>query len=164
MTLSNNTQDSVMDEYLEVINQAIEEWKIHNPPEKIRKRVLEKIEKSKDEIILKLLGFDASYGERNWKLDHCNGRSGESAAGKYLLAHASEQIKHWLETVTTPTLTEQELNSIKKSVNHEYKQHFKYSMVKAALKKAEEDAEKMLAVMVDSTNLDSLIKLKRLIG
>ena len=76
------TTNSVF-EYIQTIEQSIDEWVQDNSPAKIKKNVHEQLAKKQKEIMLKLLGFESYYGDA-YKIDYCNGRAGQSAIGDYI--------------------------------------------------------------------------------
>lgn len=166
MTLPNHTtsqEPSVFDEYMGVISHTIEEWKANNPPEKIKESVLKKIRSSQDEITMKLLGFDSRYSKA-WELDHCNGRSGNSTAGDYLRTHANAAVTEWLQSAYTPLLSPDEMAALAKEMKKEYRDTIRKSLRAAINKKADEDAAKFINELIDSKNVDGLLRLQNLIG
>lgn len=76
-------------------NKAAQDWIKSNEPD-IERRVRALLNHHVQEIVVKLLGFDHHWGE-DWELDHCNGRSGESAAGDWLRKRAGEAVDAWLD-------------------------------------------------------------------
>lgn len=52
------------------------------------REVRTKLEEHVDKVILKLLGFD-NHWSRDWEIDHCNGRSGNSFIGDQIAEKAS---------------------------------------------------------------------------
>lgn len=76
-------------------NQAAQEWIKKTEPH-IERHVHELLNAHVQEVVSKLLGFDNSYGEP-WKLDHCNGRAGESAAGDWLRKRVGQAVYDWLD-------------------------------------------------------------------
>ncbi len=110
-----------LDELLPVIAQAVADWQAIHTPDAIKKRVTKLLDESREEIVFKLLGFDKSW-EGKWKLDHCNARSGESAAGDYLRNVQADAIKEWLSTIPLPTISPKMLADFKKQYQLEFNQ------------------------------------------
>lgn len=83
-------------------NTAIEAWKEENTPEKIKENVFNKLNKNKEEILLKVMGFNKNWGR--WELDHCNGRSGESYIGDYLRQVQQKALEEWARQIDLPKI------------------------------------------------------------
>src|SRR5690242_18794542 len=49
-----------------------------------------------ESVVAKVLGFDRRWGERDWEIDHCNGRSGNSFIGEAISAKAAGLAAQWL--------------------------------------------------------------------
>lgn len=100
-------------------------------------------------IAASLLGFEHRWGE--WEVDHCNGRSGESAAGDYLREKCSEAIKEWLEDLggNLPPLP----MSAKKSLVAAYHERLQHNVREILMARAKRDAEaiaeEIIAVAVE---------------
>lgn len=69
------------------------EWVRENSPQ-MENIVRRKLDMRVEEVIVKAIGFDKSYGQ--WSVDHCNGRAGESMVGDWLRANASGVVNQWL--------------------------------------------------------------------
>lgn len=85
---------------LDQVKQWIEQAKLswlndHLSEDTVRKKVRALLDKNVQLIIMKLLGFDVRYG-REWEIDHCNSRSGNSAAGDFLRSQAGAAVNEWL--------------------------------------------------------------------
>lgn len=99
------------DDVMDSIEEATIKWLKANNPGKIEKHIFDMLDKKQTEIVSKLLGFDASYSNI-YKLDHCNGRAGESAAGAYLQKVQEVAVNKWLNTIKLPTITDSMLKSL----------------------------------------------------
>lgn len=154
---------SPLDEILPTLYQAAEEWKSKNPPEKIKKDVTTFLNKNREEIVLKLLGFDLRYGSK-FALDHCNGRSGNSTAGDFLTSAVATGIDDWLRTVCMPELSEKDRISIQKSMQDEYTARFKRSLLDRVALKATNDAKELADSLFSSKELAGLVRLNTLIS
>ena len=82
-----------MKEVIPLIEKAINEWHAKNQPEDIVEYIHKKLDKSRDEVLLKLMGFNKDTWKGDWVLDHCNNRSGNSIAGDYLKLVQQDAIK-----------------------------------------------------------------------
>lgn len=121
------------------IHLATQDWIAKNNPEHIKARVAAKLDKSSDEIIMKLLGFDCSYMTNNvYKLDHCNGRSGNSTAGDYLKTQQEAAVKEWLYQIEMPKLSPELKASIEADMQERFNRDIRnkaYEMTQNVLAK-----------------------------
>ena len=154
---------NVSTELVQLIDTAIDKWLAVNTPAEITKSVTKKLNEHKDEITLKLLGFDKSYGNRVWSLDHCNGRSGNSPAGEYLKATQSAVVKQWLENVPLPELTPTLLSKISSEFNDMYLRALKKELFSLAEEKAKKDSQKILDEVISTDSVENYLKTKELI-
>ncbi len=153
-----------LDELLPVISQAVEEWKAVNTPEKVTDAVKQKLDKNSDSIVMSLLGFKEDTWNKKWELDHCNGRSGESAAGDYIRRVQQDAIMIWLSQVSMPELPA--------TVHKQMQAEMKGSFIKQVNKrvddlvkdKANQIAAALVADITKSDNLPAFMKAIQLIS
>lgn len=158
-------QINPIDRYIPVIAEAVDAWKAKNTPEVIRERIFALLDKHSEEITLKLLGFDKdSWGRKEWKLDHCNGRSGNSAAGDYLMSTQSTVIKEWLSKVQLPKLTPKLKAQLEKDLQSNYEHRAKTDVYSVAARRAEQDMTALVAQVVCSNKADNYVKAMALIN
>lgn len=155
--------DNMNTEMIQLIDTAIDNWLAVNTPDVIEKSINKKLDEHKDEITLKLLGFDKNYGDRNWKLDHCNGRSGNSPAGEYLRDTQSVIVRQWLDKVPIPELTTTQLKKLSSDFNEVYLRALKKSLTTLVETKAKEDSHKLLKEIISTDNIENYLKTKALI-
>lgn len=155
--------DNINTELVLLIDTAIDKWLAVNTPEEITKSVNSTLDTFKDEITLKLLGFDKSYGDRNWRLDHCNGRSGNSPAGEYLRDTQSVIVRQWLDKVPLPELSPNQLKSISLDFGDVYLRALKKSLTTLVETKAKEDSQKLLDEIINTDSIENYLKTKELI-
>jgi len=151
-----------IDDLLPELATAVEHWRAINTPQQMHKQIHARLDKERDTIVLKLLGFDASYG--GFSLDHCNGRAGDSAAGDFLRKAQSEAIQDWLSTVVMPTLTDERRETILKSMVQHYESLFREGLKKAIAAKASEDIKAVMDAVAKSNNIDKYLRVLGLIG
>ncbi len=104
-------------------------------------------------IVSKLLGFDCEYG-REWAIDHCNVRSGESAAGDWLRERAGEAVRQWLDEQARdlPKLPKSSVASLRR----EYLETLSRELLTAVKRRATEDAaERLNDIVTFSQSLES---------
>lgn len=148
---------------LEIVQQTIAEWKEKNPPEQIKKKTEKLLNNNSEEIVFKLLGFEKDdWGRKKFRIDHCNGRSGESAAGDYIRKHQMETIQAWLAQAPMPTLTPELKKEITSEAQYRYRQKFKeafYSLVEAQANKEAEKAFEEISALLALDKHDKTIAL-----
>lgn len=133
------------------IQAAYMKWLAQNTPETIQKDCLNILDKSKDDILRALLGFEKdSWGRQEWKVDHCNGRAGESAVGDYLRRHQQAVIDQWLAQVDMPKMTTSMKKSMEKEALNVFKREFMRIMEAKVAKYAEEQASTFFNSIVES--------------
>lgn len=152
-----------IDEHIETVANAINYWKSSNSPEHLKQTVLKQLDDQANKILIKLLGFDASYGKDSWQLDHCNGRAGNSTAGDFIAQHQSEAIKEWLSSVAMPSLSEKDKAAIRKSCQKEYEERFRQALHWEVQKRADTDAKALVDALVASKQIDNYLRAMALI-
>lgn len=150
-----------LNDLLPVILSAIDKWKDKNKEDDITKKVHKLLDNNSDEITLKLLGFNNSWGK--WELDHCNGRSGESAAGDYLRKVQKHAIEDWLKQVKLPVLNETLSTQMQKHLKGEYDRHLKQYLSDYAQTQANKDAKEIIDSLFSTTRADAVLQLANLI-
>lgn len=151
-----------VDDLIPVIANAIEEWKQKNTATEIKKKVVTHLDKSAQEILLKLLGFDNHWG--SWSVDHCNGRSGNSTAGDFLKEIQGVAIKEWLQQVKLPEMPAALKKNLQAEMKHQYAKALRYELENAVNRKASQDAEVLLKSITSSNQIDNYIKTLKLIN
>jgi hypothetical protein len=151
-----------VDQLFPVIAEAVQEWKKVNTPAVITEKVKRALDRSNHEVTLKLLGFKNNYGD--WELDHCNGRSGNSAAGDYLRSTQQAAIQDWFATNLMPVLSPTALKRLQKQMNDEYLNTLHNALRKVVIEKATKDANLLIADLSKDTNSDKFFKLMNLVA
>ena len=97
------------------------------------------LNKQQKKLIARLMGLDLDYDGCSFKVDHCNGRSGESAAGDWLKAKHSDLIQKYFDDLGKfPKLSLAEKTSIKNSFKEELIRNLNNECRELARKKAKE--------------------------
>ncbi len=157
------TPVNVIDSTIPIIANAVEEWKKKNTSALLTKRVTDLLNNNSETIVMKLLGFNVSYGEK-WELDHCNGRSGNSAAGDYLREVQSNAIKEWLSKVQLPTLSDVAQKKLTAEMKYDYEHALKIAFSKLIIAKAEADAVLLMNELTESKQLDNYLAAMKLVS
>lgn len=123
--------------------------------------VFDKMNKGATEIMLKLLGFDKDY-HGSWKIDHCNGRSGNSVIGDFMASSCRMAVEKWAKDAmkNLPTVTTEDILRIHGEYKQELLRAVKQKMAAAAQKKAEEIlAEVSKALSLDDVDAEETLEL-----
>lgn len=141
-----------------IAEDAVKEWYAENGGKNaIRDRVFQMLDETRDEIIVKLMGFDNKWFGR-WELDHCNGRSGNSAAGDFLREVAGDATKEWLANngadLTNIPIPKNAINELKR----EYKRAIIAGIERTLETEARDRVANIAASIVDSISEDEIVK------
>lgn len=96
-------------------------------PEKIVANVIKQLDKDREQFVYKLMGFDKDYGN-NWKVDHCNGRSGNSPVGDAIKDEVFRTLIPYINSLI-PQVVEQliEKKGLEKQIIKEIEDVFRYN-------------------------------------
>lgn len=144
MTIKPEDLNNPFQDVLESIVLALNQWHAIHTPEEIKRDMFARMDKAQQEILLKLLGFNKDSWNGEWKLDHCNGRIGESAAGDYLRKQQAENVKAWLDQVELPKIPTKAIESLIK----EYQDKFDYEVTRQLDTMAKEAAAEYLDTLM----------------
>lgn len=103
------------------------------------------LNKNLNQIVLKLLGFDTNWYDNHFRLDHCNGRAGNTAAGDFLIKASQKEIDKFLSEAITqlPPLSEKEAKDYRKEFLEIYHKNIKKAIEDTAIREAEAVCKKM---------------------
>jgi hypothetical protein len=128
-------------------------------PDSLTKHVHATLDKERDVIIAKLLGFEhdkwSSRKPIDWEVDHCNGRAGESSAGQFLNEKGKEAVKAWLESLI-PNLPPPS-KQLEEAALKEYNETFRRHIMEAVRARAHENASSYIKALA-LTNLGQFLK------
>lgn len=151
-----------LDEVLPIILEAALEWKQEHTPEKLKAKVKQLLDQNAQTITLKLLGFNDHWGK--WELDHCNGRSGNSAAGDYLRQVQQEAIQEWMQSLVIPEITPDLKQKFKKEFQAEFNSQTRSALCQEARDQAEKHAKDLVASITTSEHLGKYLQAMKLIS
>lgn len=154
--------ENPIDDLLPLVAAAVESWRVTNTPKNLKQKIFARLDKSRDEIVLKLLGFSSEYG--GYTLDHCNGRSGNSPAGEFLKNAQADAIREWLKTTALPELTGERRISILKGMEQQYERLFREGLSAALKEKAKKDVDAVMDKISESHNIDRYMQVLGLIN
>lgn len=155
------TVENPLNAMLPVIASAVEQWRTKHTPEQLESRVTTLLNSKSDEIVAKMLGFNYSYGR--WELDHCNGRSGNSAAGDYMRQCHKDAIEKWLAKVTMPVLPKVINQQLRKSLQAEFNRSLEKALCDKVVAYANEEASRMFKELEVPSLLDNYMQTLQLI-
>ena len=161
MTTENKVKNP-LEMTMSAMNAAVAKWETENTPELLASQVRKKLDAHKHEIVLKLLGFNTGYSD-SWQLDHCNGRSGNSAAGDYIVSAQKEAVKTWLESVCMPVVSPTIKKKLAASIQAEFGSMVEYHMRQHIDAKAKDLATEYMQSLEASEFIDNFVKTNALL-
>lgn len=131
-----------------MVEQHWADWCESNGTEQaIRDRVHRMLDKGTQEIVCKLLGFEKDAWN-GWRIDHCNGRSGNSAVGDYLREKVGNAVTAWIDQqAELPELPKTSLAEVRKAYLSMYNTALRRRLAALAADRAERKAIEMLAAL-----------------
>lgn len=151
-----------IDKLIPLIATTTNTW-LEEALSKIESQVIQKLDRSRDEIVMKLLGFNKDSWGGNWSLDHCNGRAGESAAGTFLRNKHAEAITEWLSNFEAPVLSAKDKKDLEKRFKDAYLRECESSIYSMAKSKADRDMRDLLDNLAPSKQIENYLKTVSLI-
>lgn len=142
--------DKRLEQVKKWMEDAKNEWFSKNgTKEQIRRGVLDILNRNVQSIISKLLGFDDHWGGDRWEVDHCNGRSGNSAAGDFIREQAGEAVNEWLKEQARklPQLPKKAIISLRA----EYLEQLQKNLSRNIREKAATDANQMYLKLIEDS-------------
>ena len=161
MSTTEQTVTSPLDKVIADISTAMHEWSIEQA-KTITDKVHRRLDQHRDEVLMKLMGFDKSYGG-GWAIDHCNGRNGNSVISDFLKDSQREAVQEWLSQITLPTMTPAFKAKIQKELQRTYENEVSshtYSMAKA---KAHKDINDFMATVFPATLVEKHLQMQALL-
>lgn len=150
-----------INDLLDTVLKAINEWKSKNTEEVLTQRVHDLLDKNAREVVLKLLGFNESRGK--WEVDHCNGRAGESAVGDYLKRVKQAAIDSWLAEAELPKMDKTISTVMRKDLKHDYDRYLEQYLYEYAQDQASETAKEIIKSVFSTTKADAVLKVAELL-
>jgi hypothetical protein len=100
-------------------------------PSSLATEISAMLTKERREIVLKLLGFENSWGKL--EIDRCNGRDKESIVGRYLRDQAEPIVTAWMEKEIRPIFEAKARerlanNAVRKAVERDFVERFSYHL------------------------------------
>ena len=129
----------------EEVAQAVDEW-IEKELPNIKEKVVRFMNRRTDEIIALIMGFEKDSWGGGWKVDHCNGRSGNSVIGEYIKENAQQEVWKWFsENVgQLPALPKSTVKNLKKEYLTLLERYMRDRLQNAAQERAREEVDKIL--------------------
>lgn len=100
-------------------------------PDSLATEISAMLTKERREIVLKLLGFDNSWGRL--EVDHCNGRDKDSIIGRYLRDQAKPIVTAWMEKEIRPIFEAKARErladaQVRRAVERDFVERFSYHL------------------------------------
>lgn len=150
-----------INDLLDTVLKSINEWKAKNTEEILTQRVHDLLDKNAKEVVLKLLGFNESWGK--WEIDHCNGRAGESAVGDYLKNVKRAAINSWLDEAELPKMDKSISAVMRKELKRDYDKFLKEYLYEYAQAQARETAQEIIKSVFSTAKADAVLKVAKLL-
>ena len=163
MTIKPEDLNNPFQVVLESIVLALNQWHAIHTPEEIKRDLFARMDKAQQEILLKLLGFNKDSGDGGWKLDHCNGRSGESAAGYYLRKQQAENVKAWLDQVELPKIPKKAVDTLVSEYQNIFNREISRQLEILAKNAASEYMDTLLKSLTETSATDQYNKVLELL-
>lgn len=162
-TTAKNIIKKPLDQVIGFVMGAVDRWRSENTEKAIQEKVTTLLDKKAEEMTLKLLGFNLSWGE--WNLDHCNGRSGNSAVGDYMRTAQSVAIKEFFDSFDIKaTITQAMKNRLVKVIQKEFEYKLETAVRAAVEQHTKQYVDKIVHDITQSDDLDNVIKTIKLIN
>lgn len=146
-------QDMPFLDIFSIIEDEKKKWTTEKNQTEIRKSVRLFMDNALKNTVLKICGFEIcySYNTRNnaasYRVDHCNGRSGNSIIGQMIRDEVKDVVKEAL--MPDPILSPEEIAQIRKEVRTEYIKVYKNTLIYQSRKVAEQHAHQFIRDEVD---------------
>lgn len=134
--------------------------KVTMDPEGITKEIIAQLNKERREIVVKMLGFNDSWGKL--EVDNCNGRNEKSIVGVYLRTHAEAAVNEWMKAHMKGALEEHVrgkfsdaklLAAAKKHFDEQFEWQLRKAIESAAAKAAQDVANEFTAAVREGVSL-----------
>ncbi len=122
-----------------------------------------RLDKHRDEILMKLMGFEADSWNGRWKIDSCNGRAGDSNISDFLKEKQGEKVREWLSQIELPKMSDKFKRDITKDLLNTYERELNSLVYGVAKKRAEADMAELLKTILPETLLEKHMKTMALI-
>jgi hypothetical protein len=131
----------------EVVGDAVDSWRKRNTPDVIRRRVRDVLNSRRDELIIKLAGFDNKWGR--WELDHTNGRA--STMDMYIREVAGNAVREWVRhsIQDLPIMTTEMQAALKMEYEDRFEREVRHRIVLLAQERANRAMDEMLDISID---------------
>mgnify|MGYP000238673770 CR=1 FL=1 len=151
---------TVKHQLLDLYEEVIQEYVDSNPPKKIKAILEKEVDRQRVNILRTLLGLEHRYTNK-WTVDHCNGRSGESAIGDYLRNVQAKEIHKIFDSMDMSDVI---TKTIEKDIRLEYQINLKKGLISLVRKKAKEDAENIIKTVQEEFNVKDLLDTQEILN
>ena len=149
-----------LDKALNTITSAVHEWEQKNSPTVLKASVKKFLDAKKDEIVLKILGFDNTWTK--WEIN-AQGREKSSITGYYIEKMGREAIDAWFSEIKMPEMTATLRKEVEKEAMGNYEYRLREALRELASIRAHEDAKKIIEHLCGSDDLEKQLTLLKLL-
>ena len=150
MTKKNETQ--MVAGIIQHVTEARDQWFKEHDKDGTKKKVYEHLDKHEKEVFLKLLGFDKSWSNDPFKVDHCNGMNNKTIIGDYIKSNHLSAVHEWLDEqigdVSEFKLTKATIKDIKQNIMRTYQYKLERRVGEMLEDRIQEEATRILDEVV----------------
>ena len=162
MSTTEQTVTSPLDKVIAEISTAMHAWSIEQA-KTIADKVHKRLDQHRDEVLMKLMGFNKGSFDRGWEIDHCNGRNGNSVISDFLKESQAAAVKEWLSQIELPTMSSAFKTRIQKEMKQRYESQITQLTYEMARTKAQKDIEEFMATVFPATLVDKHLQMQALL-
>lgn len=124
-------------------------------PKDITKSIVEDFMSARAKVIYQLMGLEYGHGSGGgWKIDHCNGRGGNSPLGDYLKKACEAELLPEITRLTREYI-EENRESFKEIIEKAVKDDLQRGTIFSARRAIEQEMKQLLADLVNEVRIDT---------
>lgn len=162
MTTPEQTVTSPLDKVIHEISTAMHAWS-EEQTKVIAAKVHQRLDQHRDEVLMKLMGFEKDSWDRGWKIDHCNGRNGNSVISDFLKESQMAAVKEWLSQIEMPVMAVAFKTRIQKEMKQTYEQEISRRTYSMAQEKAAQDIKSFMDTVFPTNLVDKHLQMQALL-
>ena len=116
---------SKMEEFLSKIEEEVQKQFNSLSPQAITDSIIKDFRAQRATVIYKLMGFEKSYG-REWSVDHCNGRAGNSPIGDWIKDQFEVDVKPVIKEMIAEILNEDFKKDVGEAIKKQIVEQLRY--------------------------------------
>lgn len=116
---------SKMEEFLNNIDSAVQQQFNSLSPQAIIDSIMKDFKDQRAAVIYKLMGFERTYG-KEWSVDHCNGRAGNSPIGDWIKDQFEVDVKPVIKEMIAEILNEDFKKDVGEAIKKQISEQLRY--------------------------------------